>query len=177
MSRKKYCPACGSRMEGTRTTHRTVNAEGRPVLYYNVWRFECPQGCATTTYDYSQASLDPEGRMRGFRWAVEAGPSGAAAAAPSFLERLDLSFLITVVGLILGYLMFAWCLIIIPASPVGKIVCAALLTAGALYVLVHLTAAPPASDESGAGEPEEALAASEGEGDSEEQEDEGNRAE
>ena len=28
LSRKKYCPACGTRMEAERTTHRAVNAEG-----------------------------------------------------------------------------------------------------------------------------------------------------
>lgn|GEM_PF-2794780 len=143
MSRRKYCPACGTRMEAERTTHRTVNAQGRPVLYYNVWKYDCPQGCATTTYDFSEASLDPEGRARAYRLVTAGAPQGdVAVAAPSLLDRLDLSFLITVLGLILGYCMFAWALIIIPASPMGKIVTAAAFTLGAFYVVVHMTTAP-----------------------------------
>ena len=129
-------------MEAERTTHRTVNAQGRPVLYYNVWKYDCPQGCATTTYDFSEASLDPEGRARAYRLVTAGAPQGEMVVAPSFLDRLDLSFLITVIGLILGYCLFAWALIIIPASPIGKIVTAAALTLGAFYIIVHLTAAP-----------------------------------
>ncbi|MFS8543040.1 MAG: hypothetical protein LOD91_04265 [Limnochordales bacterium] len=130
-------------MVAERTTQRTVTGQGRPVLYYNVWRFDCPQGCATTTFDFSEASLDPQGMFRPQRLAAETGSGGELVVAPpSLLDRLDLSYLITVVGLILGYAMFAWALIVIDASPVGKIISAALLTLGAFYVVIHMTAAP-----------------------------------
>lgn len=129
-------------METERTTHRAINAEGRPVQYYNVLRYECPQGCSTATFDFSQASLAPDGRDRGFRLTVPTGPEGEAVITETFLDRFDFSYFITVVGLVLGYLLFAWGLIVIPASPVGKIVVAALLTVSAFYILIHLTAAP-----------------------------------
>ncbi len=133
-------------MEAERTTHRGVNAQGRPVLYYNVWRYECPNGCSTATLDFSEASLDPEGRHRGYRVKVQTTSQGQAVLAaefsPSFLDRLDLSFVLTVLGLVFGYGIFAWALVVIPASPMGKIVCAAALTIGALYVVAHLTSAP-----------------------------------
>lgn len=129
-------------METERTTHRAINAEGRPVQYYNVLRYECPQGCATATFDFSQASLDPDGRDRGFRLHVETSPEGEAVVTESFLDRFDFSYFLTVVGLILGYLLFMWALITIPASAVGKIVNAGLLTVAAFYVLIHLTTKP-----------------------------------
>src|SRR5690606_14618315 len=104
-------------MVADRTSHRTVNPQGRPVLYYNVWRYECPQGCATTTLDFSEASLDPQGRARGYRLAVQAGPNGQIVVTPTHAGPFDLSLFITVLGLILGYVIFAWALIVIPASP------------------------------------------------------------
>lgn len=131
-------------METERTTHRAVNAEGRPVQYYNVLRYGCPQGCSTTTFDFSQASLDPDGRDRGFRLAVETGPEGEAVITEAFLDRFDFSYVLTVIGLALGYLLFSWGLITIPASPVGKIVTATLLTISAFYILIHLTSEPGA---------------------------------
>ena len=86
-------------MVAERTTQRTVTGQGRPVLYYNVWRFDCPQGCATTTFDFSEASLDPQGMFRPQRLAAETGSGGELVVAPpSLLDRLDLSYLITVVG-------------------------------------------------------------------------------
>lgn len=139
MARKKYCPACGTRMDYERTTHRAINAEGRPVQYYNVLRYVCPQGCATATFDFSQASLDPDGRDRGFRLHVETSPEGEAVVTETFLDRFDFSYFLTVVGLILGYLLFTWALFTIPAPPVGKILFAALLTLSAFYVIIHLT--------------------------------------
>lgn len=142
MARKKYCPACGTRMVPEKTTHRAINAEGRPVLYYNVWRHECPQGCPTATFDFSQSSLDPDGRDRGFRLTVETGPAGEAVVTETFLDRFDLSFAITVVGLVLGYALFAWALITIPGPPVAKIVLAVLLTAAAFFTLAHMAPLP-----------------------------------
>ncbi|HEY8496014.1 MAG TPA: hypothetical protein VIK98_03130 [Limnochordales bacterium] len=151
------------------TTYRGVNAQGRAVLYYNVWRYECPNGCATATLDFSQASLDPAGLRRVGQVQVRPGPSGEVVVhQPSLLERMDLSFIITVLGLIFGYAMFAWALVVIPASPIGKIVCAVALTLSALYIVVHLTAAPGrgkdqamppdaalAGEAAGAGEPQD----------------------
>src|SRR5690606_25820774 len=121
-------------MEAELTTHRAVNAQGRAVLYYNVWRYECPNGCATATLDFSQASLDPAGLRRVGQVQVRPGPSGEVVVhQPSLLDRIDLSFIITALGLIFGYAMFAWALVVIPASPTGKIVCAVALTLSALY--------------------------------------------
>jgi len=100
LSRRRYCPACGARMEAELTTHRAVNAQGRAVLYYNVWRYECPNGCATATVDFSEASLDPAGLRRVGQVHVSAGPSGELVVhPPSLLDRIDLSFIITVLGL------------------------------------------------------------------------------
>lgn len=129
-------------MKTERTTHRAINAEGRPVQYYNVVRYECPQGCATATFDFSQASLDPDGRDRGFRLHVATSPEGEAVVTETFLDRFDLAYAVTVVGLVLGYALFMWALFTIPASPVGKIVSAALLTVAAFYILIHMTSAP-----------------------------------
>lgn len=144
MARKKYCPACGTRMEATVTTHRAINAEGRPVQYYNVLRFECPRGCPTATFDFSEATLHPQGRVRGFRLHGEPVAGGEAAAEPVG-GGFDLAYAITVVGLVLGYLMFSWALFTTPAAPAAKIVLAALLTLSAFYILIHLTtkAEPP----------------------------------
>jgi len=143
LSRRKHCPACGARMEAELTTHRAVNAQGRAVLYYNVWRYDCPNGCATTTLDFSQASLDPAGLRRVGQVQVRSGPRGEIVVhQPSLLDRLDLSFIISALGLIFGYGIFAWALVVIPASPIGKIVCAVALTLSALYIVVHMTAAP-----------------------------------
>ena len=156
-------------MEAELTTHRGVNAQGRAVLYYNVWRYECPNGCATATLDFSQASLDPAGLRRVGQVQVRPGPSGEVVVhQPSLLDRIDLSFIITALGLIFGYAMFAWALVVIPASPIGKIVCAVALTLSALYIVVHLTAAPGrgkdqamppdaalAGEAAGAGEPQD----------------------
>jgi len=169
LSRRRYCPACGARMEAELTTHRAVNAQGRAVLYYNVWRYECPNGCATATVDFSEASLDPAGLRRVGQVHVSAGPSGELVVhPPSLLDRIDLSFIITVLGLVFGYSMFAWALVVIPASPIGKIVCAVALTLSALYIIAHLTAAPGrdkdpaipadaavAGEAAGAGEPKD----------------------
>lgn len=126
-------------MNTERTTHRAINAEGRPVQYYNVLRYECPQGCATATFDFSQASLDPGGRDRGFRLHVQTKPDGEVVVAETFLDRFDFAYFITVVGLILGYLLFMWALITVPVSPVGKVVNAGLLTVAAFYVVIHMT--------------------------------------
>lgn len=126
-------------MEWTVTTHRAINAEGRPVQYYNVLRFECPQGCPTATFDFSEASLDPEGRDRGFRLHVETDAKGEAVVEERLDGGFDLAFFITVVGLILGYVMFTWALFTIPASPLVKIVFAVLLTLSAFYIIIHLT--------------------------------------
>lgn len=125
-----------------RTTQRAINAEGRPVQYYNVLRYDCPRGHSTTTFDFSQASLDPGGRDVGFRWRVATDSRGEAVVTENFLDRFDLSWALTVIGLALGYLLFAWGLIVIDGPPAGKIIAAIVLTLSAFYILAHMTAAP-----------------------------------
>ncbi len=139
-------------MEAELTTHRAMTAEGRPVQYYNVWRYECPNGCPTATFDFSEASLDPEGRDRGVRLHVETGPEGEMVVTETYGGRFDFAYFLTVVGLALGYLMFMWALFTIPASPVGKIVSAALLTLAAFYILIHMTSLPGRKPTAGAPE-------------------------
>lgn len=129
-------------MEATVTTHRAINAEGRPVQYYNVLRYQCPQGCPTATFDFSEASLDPGGRERGFRLHAVSDAGRDAAVAEPVAGGFDLALAITVAGLLLGYLMFSWALFTIPALPAAKIVLAALLTLSAFYILVHVTTKP-----------------------------------
>lgn len=73
---------------------------------------------------------------------VEAGPEGEAVVRETFLDRFDLSWALTVVGLSLGYLLFMWGLVTIPASAGGKIVSTVALTLGAFYTIAHMTAAP-----------------------------------
>lgn len=149
LARKKYCPACGTRMVTSMTTQQAINQEGRPVQYYNVLMYECPRGHSTATFDFSQASLDPGGRDRGFRMTVEAGPRGEAVVRETFLDRFDFSWALTVVGLALGYLLFMWGLVAIPGSAGGKIVGTVALTLAAFYILAHMTAAPGDGPKSG----------------------------
>jgi len=146
----------------SRTNQQAINQEGRPVQYYNVLMYECPQGHPTTTFDFSQASLDPAGRERGFRMQVTAGPRGEAVVEESFLDRFDLSWAITVVGLALGYLLFAWGLIVIPGPATAKIVAAVALTASAFYILAHMIAAPETKAGADDGASPEAQAADNG---------------
>lgn len=142
LARRKYCPACGTRMVTSLTTQQAINQEGRPVQYYNVVMYECPKGHPTATFDFSQASLDPGGRDRGFRMAVPVGPEGEAVVTETFLDRFDLSWALTVIGLSLGYLLFAWGLIVIPGPPAAKIIAAVVLTLSAFYILAHMTSVP-----------------------------------
>lgn len=151
LARKKYCPACGTRMVTSRTTQQAINQEGRPVQYYNVIMYECPRGHSTATFDFSQASLDPGGRDRGFRMRVPTGPQGEALVTETFLDRFDLSWALTVIGVALGYLLFAWGLIVIPGPPAGKIIAAIAWTLSAFYVVIHMTAAPGGGPKYGGG--------------------------
>lgn len=82
---------------------------------------------------------------------VPTGPQGETIVTETFLDRFDLSWALTVVGLSLGYLLFAWGLIVIPGPAAGKIVAAVALTLSAFYILAHMTAAPGDGRTSGGG--------------------------
>src|SRR5690606_37740179 len=87
---------------------------------------------------------------------VEDGPRGwqpfgrAPGDGPfQFLMNIDLSMIIVVLGLVLGYVMFVAGILASPTSPGGKIASAALLTAGAFFILIHITSRAPEAQENG----------------------------
>lgn len=134
------------------TTHRAVDTENQPVLYHGVRHYTCPRGCATAFYDFSDAYVGhPDAGIRGWQPfgypRYEEGPF-------AFLLRIDLSMIIVVIGLVLAYAMFIAGIIASKTSPGGKIASAALLTAGAFYILAHMTSKAPEASEEGPLRPE-----------------------
>lgn len=142
----KYCPACSSRMNVRVTSHQAVDTEGQPVLYHGVRHYTCPRGCHTSMYDFSKAYIaGAEDGPRGwqpFGTVTDEGPF-------QFLMNIDLSMIIVVIGLVLGYVMFVAGILASPTSPGGKIASAALLTAGAFFILIHITSRAPEAQENG----------------------------
>lgn len=143
----KYCPACSSKMEMRTTTHRAVDTQGQPLVYYGVRHYTCPKGCATSFYDFRDAYVGhPQSGIQGWQPYAEPqydrGPFG-------FLMRIDLSMIIVVAILVLSYAMFVAGIIASETSPGGKIASAALLTAGAFFILLGITTKAPNADEEG----------------------------
>lgn len=136
---RKRCPACGAAMEMEITSHRAATAEGQTVVYRNVRRYQCPEGCRTALFDFRAATLDADGEVRGFRFSLSrpAGPPAFLVA----LGRVNLAYILTVVGLILAYVLFAVGIAIIPGGALGKMILATALTAAALYVLLYASPA------------------------------------
>lgn len=143
----RTCPSCGKKMNMRIVTRQAVDVEQIPVTYHNVRHWTCPTGCATAVFDFSQAYVadDPFEERRG--WQPYGTPPGDSPL--NFLLRIDLSMVFVVIGLVLGYAMLVAGLIASRTSLGGKIASAALLTAGALFILFHLTTKAEGADDFG----------------------------